>query len=485
MSLFPSRTILLQLGPLTITWYAFFIITGALLALYLSKQNLKKYKNIEVNDFIDDLFIYMMLFGIAGARLWYVIFDPNFNYLENPAQIIRIWDGGLAIHGGFIAGLITALVYCKIKNVSFLKVADAIAPNVLLAQAIGRWGNFVNQECYGIIVDESFYTGILSPLKQSMFIAGEYREPMFLYESLLCLTGFLIITFLVRKFQNSRGDLVYSYLMWYGLIRFFIEGHRTDSLMIGPLKMAQVTSVLYLIAGLLGYLGLYKRFFKEKKPTLLFDLDGTLSDSEACIIKSFKDVFKKYAKEEDFDSKKQTEVLGPTLQDSLKKYFPDHDINELVEYYRKRNSEYLKNELVPIKNAKELLKSLKSEGYTIGVVTVRNRKSTTDCLEILQINEYIDDYVCADDIKNPKPDPEAYFTIIDTNKWNKDDVVVIGDSREDVEGGKNFGAYTIGFTSNQNKLQSLKDAQPNKLISDLLEVADILKEDHYFTYNLK
>ena len=92
MSLFPSRTILLQLGPLTITWYAFFIITGALLALYLSKQNLKKYKNIEVNDFIDDLFIYMMLFGIAGARLWYVIFDPNFNYLENPAQIIRIWD---------------------------------------------------------------------------------------------------------------------------------------------------------------------------------------------------------------------------------------------------------------------------------------------------------------------------------------------------------------------------------------------------------
>ena len=119
MSLFPSRTILLQLGPLTITWYAFFIITGALLALYLSKVNLRKYRNIDADDFLDDLFIYMMFFGIIGARLWYVIFDPNFNYLENPGQIIRIWDGGLAIHGGFICGLITAYIYCRKKMFHF------------------------------------------------------------------------------------------------------------------------------------------------------------------------------------------------------------------------------------------------------------------------------------------------------------------------------------------------------------------------------
>lgn len=485
MSLFPSRTILLQLGPLTITWYAFFIITGALLALYLSKVNLRKYRNIDADDFLDDLFIYMMFFGIIGARLWYVIFDPNFNYLENPGQIIRIWDGGLAIHGGFICGLITAYIYCRKKNVSFLKVADAIAPNVLLAQAIGRWGNFVNQECYGNIVDESFYNGILLPLKSSMYIGGQYREPMFLYESILCLLGFVLINYVVRKYQNSRGDLVYSYLMWYGLIRFFIEGHRTDSLMIGPLKMAQVTSVIYLLIGLFGYLGLYKRFYPKKKPTILFDLDGTLSDSEACIIKSFKAVFKKYGKEEDFDLNKQTEVLGPTLQDSLKKYFPNENTAELVEYYRGVNSEYLKNELTPIKNAKELLKKLKEEGYTVGVVTVRNRNSTTDCLNILEINDYVDDYICADDVKNPKPDPESYRTIIDKNKWNKDDVIVVGDSREDILGGKNYGAFTIGIKSNPNKIKGLEEANPNCLITDLLQILDILKEDHYFTYNLK
>lgn len=484
MSLFPSRTILLQVGPLTITWYAFFIISGALLALYLSKINLKKYRNI-APDFLDDLFIYMMFFGIIGARLWYVIFDPNFNYLENPAQIIRIWDGGLAIHGGFIVGLITAFIYCRIKNVSFLKVADAIAPNVLLAQAIGRWGNFVNQECYGNIVDESFYNGILLPLKNSMYIAGEFREPMFLYESILCLCGFLIINFLLKKYQKNRGDLMYAYLMWYGLIRFFIEGHRTDSLMIGPLKMAQLTSVIYLLVGLFGYLEFYSRLNKKKKPTLLFDLDGTLSDSEACIIKSFKDVFKKYGKEEDFDQNKQIEVLGPTLEDSIKKYFPNENTEELINYYRQQNKEYLKNELKPIKNAEELLKTLKEEGYTIGLVTVRNRKSTEECLKILNIEDYVDDYLCGDDIKKVKPDPEAYFTIVDRNKWNKSDVVVIGDSREDIYGGKNYGAYTIGFKSNPNKELGLKQANPNRLIDDLLEILDILKEDHYFTYNLR
>lgn len=485
MSFCPERTILLQIGPLTVTWYAFFIITGALLALYLSKVNLRKVRNIEVNDFTDDLFIYLMLFGIIGARLWYVIFDPNFDYLAHPAQIFRIWDGGLAIHGGFIAGLITVLVYCKIKNVSFAKVGDAIAPTVLLAQAIGRWGNFVNQECYGNIVDESFFAGPLSLIKDSMYINGAYREPMFLYESVLCLTGFLLINYLLRKYQNKRGDLIYAYLMWYGLIRFFIEGHRTDSLMLGPLKMAQLTSAAYLLIGLLGYLGIYNHFFKKKKPTVIFDLDGTLQDSEGCIIKSFKDVFKKYGREEDFTPERQVEVLGPALQDSMKKYFPDLDTEELVNYYRSRFRIYLKEELKPIDNAETVLKTLKEEGYTIGIVTTRMRESTAECLDIINLKGYIDDYICADDGVKPKPDPEPFFKLIDRNRWNKDDVIVVGDSREDVFGAANFGAYSVAFKSNPNKTEGLKEAKPNKMIDNLLEVLDIVKENHYFTYNLK
>ena len=181
MEFFPTRTTFLRIGNLTVQWYAVLILIGAFIAYYFSKKNLKTYRNIEVNGFFDDIFIWMLWGGIIGARLWYCIFDPNVNYLENPLQIIKIWDGGVAFHGAFAGGALAALIFCKKRNVSIIKFFDAVLPTVLVAQGLGRWGNFINQECHGIEVDASYFDGILFFLKEGMHIGGVYYKPLFFY----------------------------------------------------------------------------------------------------------------------------------------------------------------------------------------------------------------------------------------------------------------------------------------------------------------
>lgn len=487
MKFFPDRTTFVSFGSLSIQWYAILILLGAFTAYYFSKRNLKYYKNIDINDFFDDIFIYMLWGGVIGARAWYCLFDANTNYLEDPIQIIKVWDGGVAIHGALLGGALVAFFYCKKKNVSFIKFGDAVIPTILIAQALGRWGNFVNKECYGGIVDESYYNGILSFLKSGMYINGNYREPMFFYESCLCLLGFILINFVLRKTQNKRGDLIWAYLMWYGVVRFFIEGHRTDSLLmnITGLKTAQVTSVIYVIVGLLGYFGIFDKLFKKKKPTIIFDLDGTLHDSEKCIQDTYAELFKRHDDIKNFTDERKIEILGPSLYEIFPKYFPNEDPKALYDEYQSIIKDLLPTELKPMLHAKEVLETLRNEGYKVGVVTTRSKDSTNNCLNITGLKDLIDDFVGLEDVKNVKPDIEGYAKIIDQNKWNKDDIVVIGDSIADVKGGQGYGAYTIAFIFNEAKRKEIEECKPNRIITDLNEILDILKEKHNFTYNGK
>ncbi len=484
MKFFPTRTTFLQIGSVTIQWYAILIVSGAFLAYYFAKKNLKTYRNIDVNDFFDNVFIVMMWAGIIGARLWYCVFNNASYYFSNPVNIIRIWDGGLAFHGGFVFGVIAILIMCKKHNVSFIKLADSICPTVLLAQAIGRWGNFVNQECHGTEVSEEYFNGILSFLKSGMHIDGTYYVPLFFYESVLCFIGFLLINFLLRKTYSKRGQLTGAYLIWYGIVRFFIEQGRTDSLYIGSLKTAQVTSIIFVIVGVLLFCGVYDKLF-YKKPTIVFDLDGTLQDSTPAIIEAYKATFEKYGNVDDFTLARQAEVLGPPIMDMFKKYFPNENTDELCEYYRMKNAEELKKTLKPMPNAFETLSSLKKDGYKLCVLTTRMKKSVEQCLNLVGFENIFDVVICFDDVKKTKPDPEGLFKIVKEYKLNGDDLIMVGDSKADVLAGESFGAYTIAYLSCEAKKDDLIALKPNKTINDLNEVLDIVKEDHYFTYNLK
>lgn len=232
-----------ELGPLTVYWYGIIIGLGAVLGYIIANREAKK-RGMPA-DIIADLLIFAVPIAIISARLYYVIFSWDY-YSQNPGSILAVWEGGLAIHGALIGSVITAVIFARIRKISFWKLADIVAPSIILGQAIGRWGNFMNQEAYGGPVTREFLEGLFLPdfIINQMFIEGIYYHPTFLYESLWNLAGFAVLIWL-RRFNLRRGEMFLSYVIWYSAGRFFIEGMRTDSLMIGDvLRTAQVISIL-------------------------------------------------------------------------------------------------------------------------------------------------------------------------------------------------------------------------------------------------
>lgn len=254
-----------SIGNISVRWYSFLILVGIILAIFLAEKEAKKFKYDK--DFIFDLAFWIIIFGIIGARLYYVIF--NFELYKNDLLgIFKVWNGGLAIHGGIIVGLITLLVYCKIKVVKPLRVTDIAVPSLIIAQAIGRWGNFFNGEAHGPVTTLANLKELFIPqfIIDGMNIGGVYYHPTFLYESLWCVLGFIILL-IVRKFYKSLkcGQLTCIYLMWYGAGRLVIESLRTDSLMLGSLKVAQLVSIGMIVVGVLFFLYLcFNRLRKGK-----------------------------------------------------------------------------------------------------------------------------------------------------------------------------------------------------------------------------
>ena len=231
-------------------YYSLCILLGVVVAYILitregKKQGLPK-------EFISDLIFYTLIIGILGARVYYCVFNLDY-YLANPSEILKIYNGGLAIHGGVIAGLIFVYFYTKKKNVSFIKILDIVAPAVIIAQSFGRWGNFFNQEAHGGITTYQNLKNMHIPefIINGMHIEGKYYYPTFFFESIWCLIGFIILM-IARKNKNLRkGFQIGFYFIWYGIGRFFIEAFRTDSLMFFGLKIAQIVSLIGIIIGII------------------------------------------------------------------------------------------------------------------------------------------------------------------------------------------------------------------------------------------
>lgn len=252
----------LDLGPIQIYWYSIFIFIGMLVACFLIYKEAKK-RGID-EDFLVNLTFNTIIIGIIGARLYYVLFNLSY-YLDNPVEILQIWNGGLAIHGGIIAGLLFIIYYCKKHEVNLWKMLDIIVVGLIIAQAIGRWGNFFNSEAYGPITTAAHLKSLGIPqfIIDGMYILGEYRQPTFFYESVWCLFGFLAML-IIRQYKYLKiGQLTSFYLIWYGIIRFIIEAMRTDSLMLGPLKMAQLVSLVFIVSGIIIFIKSAKTNQKE------------------------------------------------------------------------------------------------------------------------------------------------------------------------------------------------------------------------------
>ncbi|MBQ3510761.1 MAG: prolipoprotein diacylglyceryl transferase [Bacilli bacterium] len=243
----------LDLGFIQIYWYSICLFVGMLAASFVIYREAKR-RGID-DDTLINLTFSTILFGIIGARLYYVIFNFPY-YSKHPLEILEIWNGGLAIHGGLLFGLISIISNCKKKRISVMRMLDIIVVGLILGQAIGRWGNFFNSEAYGAITTlETLQSqGIPKFIIDGMYIMGEYRQPTFFYESIGCLFGFLAMIIIRLGKYLKRGNLTAFYLVWYGVLRFLVEGLRTDSLMLGSLKMAQIVSLSFVLIGIIIFL---------------------------------------------------------------------------------------------------------------------------------------------------------------------------------------------------------------------------------------
>lgn len=242
--------ILFDLGFIKIYWYSIMIFLALLIGGWLVLKEAKRFKIPE--DFVTNLFFFAIPISILGARLYYVLFNWSY-YSMHLVEIFKIWEGGLAIHGGLLFGLLWVIFYTKKYKVNTLKMLDMIVVGLIVGQAIGRWGNFFNGEAHGPATTLEFLQGLHLPefIIKGMNIGGIYYQPTFLYESLWCLIGFIILIIIRRTKYIKVGQLTGVYLIWYSIGRFLIESLRTDSLMLFGFKQAQIVSVLLIAIGII------------------------------------------------------------------------------------------------------------------------------------------------------------------------------------------------------------------------------------------
>lgn len=224
---------------LPVAWYGIFIATGMLVGILLADFT-SKLKNVNYDELLNVVLISFPI-AIIGARAYYVIFEFN-QYKDNLIDVFNIREGGLAIHGGLIFGMLAALIYTRYKKQSLLEFADVAAPSIIIGQAIGRWGNFFNSEAHGGMVTERFISKFPNFIQNGMLIDGVYYHPTFLYESIWNVMVCVILVYLLTKTYKT-GTVFFSYIGLYSIGRFFIEGLRTDSLMFVGIRVAQLISL--------------------------------------------------------------------------------------------------------------------------------------------------------------------------------------------------------------------------------------------------
>lgn len=275
----------LDLGFITVKWYGAIIAFGFGLAVLFGGRTAHVWK-INLDKMVDVL-IYGTIGAIIGARLYYVAFEWDY-YSQNLHKIPLIWEGGLAIYGGIIGGILCAWIVCKVVKLNFYNLLDMVGMSLLIGQGIGRWGNYANQEAFGSFTYKNW--GMMSdkviayisreeirPLYglENVENVAEYVEqnnlfvhPTFFYESVWCILGFFVLYIIMKKFRKFSGQLFLTYGLWYGLERMFVEGLRSDSLYIGNsgIRVSQLLSaVIVLVCGTL-LIALLVKFIKHPKP---------------------------------------------------------------------------------------------------------------------------------------------------------------------------------------------------------------------------
>jgi len=245
---FTVNEVAFSIGSFQVRWYGIIIAVGFLLAIVYASRSAKK-MNIDMNRLIDAV-IAGLIGSVICARLYYVIFYPGSKYWDNPMEIFKIHEGGLAIYGGIIGAMVFGGITAKVRKLKVAAVLDIASLGFLIGQAVGRWGNLVNQEAFGTATGLPW--GMYSD-NTELVVPGSPVHPCFLYESILCLLGFVLLHIFTRKLRRYDGQTFLLYIVWYGACRFFIEGLRTDSLLLHfmNLRVSQVLAAVCVVIGVI------------------------------------------------------------------------------------------------------------------------------------------------------------------------------------------------------------------------------------------
>lgn len=245
-----------------IYFYAVIIACGMVLAALYCAKRAPQFGLTEDNLY--DFIIWAIPLCVIGARLYYVAFKWDY-YAENFGEIVAIWNGGLAIYGGVLTGIIVALVWCKVKKIPFFALADLASLGLLIGQAVGRWGNFMNREAFGAETDAFCRMGLTYPGMETVYV-----HPTFLYESLWNLIGLVVLHIWTKKGRRKYdGQVFWLYIFWYGLGRAWVEGLRTDSLYVGQTDI-RVSQLLAAISAAAALAVLIVKAIKKPDPAKMF-----------------------------------------------------------------------------------------------------------------------------------------------------------------------------------------------------------------------
>jgi len=424
-----------SIGEKPIYWYAIMILLGVAAGLAIGLKSAKK-RGVEPDN-IYDVCLYGLLAAIIGARIYYVAFDFG-DFKNKIGDIFKIWEGGLAIYGGIIGAVIATAIYCKVKKLSFLKVADIAAPGLLIGQAIGRYGNFFNAEVYG------FETA----LPWGMSINGANPvHPLFLYESAWNILGLLIIL-LLRDKKKAHGQVFLSYILWYSFGRFFLEGMRQPEYV---LKLTENAGVSQILAGVLVVVSAVLIILLGEKRKIvpvdgvIFDLDGTMWDATENLVQPWNEVFSEYEVGRQVTHEDMMSVMGLTLSEIGEVFMPEVD-EELREEIVHKASERetvclmeLGGKLYP--ELKETLSQLKKK-YNLYIVSNCQEDYLECYFTVHDTRDYFTD--CEFSGRTGLPKDENIKMLVERN--NLKNPIYVGDTKKDMDAAKKAGVHFIHAT---------------------------------------
>lgn len=469
----PYSSTAFELGTFSVQWYAVFILFGIIMAAVLGYREIIRYGQ-DPNIIWDGLLVFVLP-AIFAARLWYVLFNLD-KYNGDMLRMINIAEGGLAIHGAIIFVFIGLIFFTKRKKVDYFFILDIVAPGFLVGQIFGRWGNFMNRELYGPIVDNLNW---LPPfIRDNMHINGALRHPTFLYESSWNIIGLILILVFRRRKEVKLGDIFSFYLVWYGMGRIPTELLRLNSGVDEPLMFLSIptsiaTSVGLIIAGVAVFI--YRRYKSTNdlsyndygKKAVLFDLDGTLLDTKDLIYKNITATFKKHFPNKKLSEDELKAFVGPTLHESFGWYEKDaKKIEKMIDTYRSFNEKNHQQKVDTFNNAQKTLKTLKEHGYLIGVVSSKMHKYVKLGLEQNDLLQYVDIIIGSDEVEKHKPDPMPLNEALKKLKVMPENAAYIGDHPNDIIAAKAANIKAIGVSYSIHYDQLLAE-KPDVVVDDL------------------